>query len=208
LVCCAAGLTGVAAAWGVSWVTGTDPKYLTGDPTTSIPGAHFYYGALSTVGLLAWSAAASISLFGAACLYRVPNCRRESHFLFWSGLLSLLLTLDDGLLLHEQLFPYGLHVPEEFVLGGYAVYFLVYVKSFFAELMRSDYLLLVAALAFLASSVLMDQFVPKFALHTFIEDSLKFMGIIFWLAYFAQTTHAILRAKSSAAESNANTTIG
>jgi hypothetical protein len=51
----------------------------------------------------------------------------------------------------------------------------------------------VIAFLFLSSSVLVDVIFPPYSVQFFIEDSLKFFGIVFWLGYFFHATSTVLR---------------
>ena len=153
----------------------------------------FYAGLLSNLSNLLWSAATAICFFTLTLLARDNRHRQASWFLFWSGLLCLLLTLDDTFLLHEEVFPVYFHVPECAVYGGYVVIFAMYLSYFLCRILATDYLFLLVALVFLGLSAAADQFLPFSNLETFFEDGLKFMGIVFWLAYFALTAATELR---------------
>jgi hypothetical protein len=202
------GTAGVSTAFVVSLVTGTPPDELTRDPTSVIEGAHFYTGALSTVGLLLWAAATAVCLFGAVFLARNGGSRRSTRFLFWSGLLSLMLTLDDALLIHERLFPWGFNIPEQAVFAAYGLFLLVYLKSFHGDLLQGDCLLLGLAGFFLAASLGIDQFVKIGRIGIFVDDCFKFFGVVFWLAFFVHTTFYTLRSSLITGHSSEATAIG
>ena len=181
------GLLGIVGVYALSQIKGMPLSDLTRDPA-AVTDTSVYIGILSTLGILLWSATTAICLFAAALLSRDRRHRQASWFLLCSGLLCLLLTFDDALLLHERVFPYLLNIPQFGVVVGYALIVGVYLLYFVRRILTTDYLLLLLALLFLSSSAAMDQFlsVSKWGgLETFFEDSLKFIGIVFWLAYFA-----------------------
>lgn len=182
------GLLGIVGVYALSRIKGIPLSDLTRDPA-AVTDTVLYIGILSTLGLLLWSASTAICLFAAALLSRDRRHRQASWFLLCSGLLCLLLTFDDALLLHERVFPYLLNT-EFGVFVGYALIVGVYLLYFARQILTTDYLLLLLALLFLSSSAAMDQFLPTSmwrGLETFFEDSLKFIGIVFWLAYFTHT---------------------
>lgn len=99
-----------------------------------------------------------------------------------------MLVVDDGLLVHDRVFPNHLHLPEEVALVGIFIvlsgFFLYYLRRI---LLTTDYLFLFLALLFFAISIAMDQRLLDTDLETFFEDGVKFLGIIFWLTYFYLT---------------------
>ena len=186
------GLLGILSVYVLSKIKEVPVSELTRDPS-AVNDTPIYIGILSMFGLLLWAAAAAICLFSAVLTGRDARHRQAALFLFCSGLISLLLMLDDALLLHERVIPERLHIPEAGVFLSYVLIGLVYLMYFFRRILGSDYLLFLLALLFLGSSAAMDQFLPMSNLETFLEDSLKFTGIIFWLAYFAHTAARMLR---------------
>ena len=75
----------------------------------------FYRGTISNLGILLWWAAASVYAF-AAYLYRSRFGRATSSlthaFLVYMAALTGLLALDDLFMIHEELLPVRLGVPE------------------------------------------------------------------------------------------------
>jgi len=182
------GLLGIIGVYVLSHVTGTPISKLTRDPA-AVNNTKFYIGILSNLGIILWSAATAICLLAAAFLiYNVNN--QAGLFLLCSGFLSLLLTLDDAFQFHEGLLPNHLHLPESGIYIGYVIIVAIYLLYFVRRILMTDYLLLLFALVFLGMSAAADRFLPFGNRESFFEDSLKFIGIIFWLAYFA---HAAAR---------------
>ena len=155
---------------------------LTRDPT-SIVGSPLYTGFLSQIGIFFWSASAAICLFSAKVLSRHPDSLKIKCFLFVSGLLTLVLGLDDVFLLHEKFFPY-LGVPEKAVFVIYAVFVLFYLVRFYSIILKTEYILLGMALVFFGVSVTIDLFQPYGIDRYLFEDGAKLVGIVSWLAYF------------------------
>lgn len=173
----------VAGLLAVGLLVDKPLSILTRDPAGTA-GTGAYTGVLSTTGVMLWAAATAICFFGAAQL-RAGNSR-ATRFLFFGGVVSLLLTLDDALLLHEQVLP-RLFIPEVITYLALMAAVGVYVVSFLRLILRTDYLLLAASVFFVGLMVALDQALPFTELGTFVEDGLKFAGIVFWLAYFSIT---------------------
>jgi hypothetical protein len=185
------GLLGPALALAASVATDTPVEDLTRDPVQTLEvGA--YIGLLSTAGVALWSATTAVCLLGSRLLRG-----EQGHFLLGAGLLSLLLLLDDSLVLHEGLVPRILHIPEPVILSIYLLLTAAFLVRFFRHILGTDYSILGMALAAFAISFAID-FAGGSQTHTsgfviFIEDSFKFMGIVFWLSYFAHTAATALR---------------
>ena len=122
---------------------------------------------------------------------------KESAYFAGFGSLSLLLGLDDVLLLHEGVLP-RLGIPELAMISAYPAGVAALILALRRNFVASDYPLLVAALCSLASPGAMDTFLTNTDIETFAEDSLKFVGITFWLAYGANTVASTLAAEANA----------
>lgn len=182
-----------------SLTTGISGSQLTRD-IADVYDTGFYAGLLSNLSNLLWSAATAVCFFTLTLLARDNRHRHASWFLFWSGLLCLLLTLDDTFLLHEEVFPVYFHVPEFVVYIGYVVMVAAYLGYFIRRILMTDYIFLLIAFVFLGLSAAADQLLPFSNRETFFEDGLKFMGIVFWLVYFALAATMILRDAFAASE--------
>ena len=158
---------------------------LTRDPA-SITGVPIYTGFLSQIGVLLWSASTTICLFCASLLSTRQDKLRIKPFLLTSGLLSLILGLDDIFLLHERVFP-DLGVAEEIVFASYAAFLFFYLFRFRAIILKTEYILLGMALLFFGVSITLDVFEPAGIDPYLWEDGAKLAGIVSWLAYFFRT---------------------
>lgn len=132
-----------------------------------------YTGLVSNVGILLWSAAASVCLFSYA-MY--DGHHRVRRFLLVSGLVTGVLGLDDFFLLHELVLP-GLGIDQSLIVASYGVMILVYLWRFRDIIMQSQFLLLLIALGLLGTSAGIDQFLPRFKGMYLLEDGSKFLGI-------------------------------
>ena len=187
-----AAITGILGALVLAHLTGAKLAWLTRDPGI-INQRGFYVGILSNVGIMILAAATAICFLGAFLLQGLRAYRHTSIFLLSSGAICLMLTSDDAFLLHEQVFPIYLRVPTIVV---YLVYFTLagsYFVYFGERILSTDYLILVLAFLFLGLSLLVDGLISRSNVQTFVEDCLKFAGIVFLLAYYTRTTATAVR---------------
>ena len=186
------GSLGILGIWILSAVTGVDLSDLTRD-AVAVTDTHLYVGALSTTGIMLWAATAGVCLLSAAILSSLPQHRGAAWFLLWAGVLTALLGFDDAFLLHERVFPTYLGLPQNAVYLTYISMILGFLLFFFRRILRTDYVLLGVSLLFMALSVGMDEFIVYSRFETFVEDSCKFVGIVFWLTYFGWTSNKLIR---------------
>lgn len=179
-------------------------SHLLRDPVL-LTQAPFYAGAISNIGALLWCAAASICLFCAALSRRTvakqANSKRWDIFLFWSGLITLMLLADDFFLLHEEVYPNYLYISEKIILLAYGVIFLFYLTVFRKTILKTNYLLLLLAFAFFGISIGIDLFdINDSEIIFLIEDGAKFLGIISWFAYFTNLCLQLMQSREPARE--------
>ncbi|MDX5481695.1 MAG: hypothetical protein LPK07_08415 [Hymenobacteraceae bacterium] len=151
----------------------------------------YYTGFISNVGVLFWGAAAAVCLFCWALFRRFATERSFANFLLYFGLLSVLLLLDDLLLLHEHIFYNRLGIPEGVTYVIYATLLLTGLLAFRNEILETPFLLLLIAFGFLALSVFIDGIEPFVESYVgewriFYEDGLKLLGIAGWFGYFSR----------------------
>lgn len=146
-----------------------------------------FYGAVSNLGSLLWSASAAIGFFAAR--HTRPPIRR---YLLAFSLLTTLIALDDVYLLHERQVAVWFHIPEPVVyilyvalMGGFVLWFLPVIQT-------TPYLLLLIALGWMGLSVLPDLIGGGISIAPAAEDYAKLLGIVTWLAYTVQTASAAL----------------
>lgn len=167
-------------------VTGTAPSQFTRDPAVLLD-AFPLLGVVSYVGILVWAATAAITWFTSAVLRTRQAEQAPRRFLFFAGLLTFWLLLDDLFLFHEWLFPEVLGVRQRLLFAAYIGLTALFLVRFRALILRSNYALLVLALTFFATSVGFDV-LPESAFRWdylyLIEDSAKLFGIVSWFAYF------------------------
>ena len=173
------------------------------DPTefTHVP---FYTGILANLGILLWAATASVCLFISIFLPQLVGKAWKEFFLV-SGLVILLLLLDDLLRIHDEIFPVYLGIKGDVFGIGYVLLMAIYLLRYRTLIFQYPYTFLVMALGLFAVSVAIDvaPSVLKHRFHVadvlFFEDSAKLLGIANWLAYFAYLSASVLRKASQTA---------
>jgi hypothetical protein len=182
---------GLFAVIGLSSAYNAPAHDLTRDPAAVMKGP-YYIGLLSNWGIILWSAAAGVCLLAAWLVSeRAP---RVGTWLLASGLLTLLLAVDDMFMLHETVFPdvFGIHEKVVYVIysllgGAYLLYFL-------PQILRRHYLFLIVSVFFLGLMVVSDSIGRWVETPTAIEDSFKYIAIVFWLVFFTKSAHDELAA--------------
>jgi hypothetical protein len=162
--------------------------------TLSILEGQFYMGSLSNLGILIWTAAAALSFFCFYLLKKFNSLSIFKNYLFHFGLFTSILLLDDLYMWHEQMFPVYIGISESMVYLSYILYLFFILIYYRVVILKTDYLVLLAAFIFLGASVGTDFFesriqriIPNFFLaQILVEDSLKSMGIVTWLIYTAR----------------------
>ncbi len=160
----------------------------------SVLEAPIYTGFLSQMGILFWSAAATICFFVFLSQCKDTSNPEPRNFFFLSGLLTTLLGLDDGFLFHEVVFPrFG--IPEKVAYLSYMIFMLYVLIRFLPFIVRTNYILLMFALSFFAVSVALDVFDGMGFDKYLMEDGSKFFGIVSWFGYFLKTALDVVKNK-------------
>ena len=155
---------------------------LTSDPSV-IGGIGPHVGFLSQLGIFFWASASAICFFTAYSISTKPNVGTVKPFFLSSGLLSLLLGIDDVFLLHERIFPH-IGIPQELVMVAYAALVLIWLIKFYPFILRSEFTLLFISLLFFGLSILVDLIKLDIPGRLLLEDGAKLVGIVSWLTYF------------------------
>ena len=146
-----------------------------------------YIGMLSNWSVILWITTAVICLFGAVVLKKQNAPKDTLRFIIGSGLLSLILGIDDLYRLHDKIFPRMFHAPESFFYLLYFFTFLIYLMFFTTQILKYDYLLFGVAFFLLVISRRIAVIIPFFNQFMTTGDMLKYFGIVFWLAFFYRT---------------------
>jgi hypothetical protein len=163
----------------------------------AVAGIHPLSGILSSLGILFWWTSATIWLF--AAFLRRDRQEPGVGFLVYSGFLSAYFGLDDLFQFHEYLAPTYLKVSERVVYGLLAFATAVYLWRYRWAFQRPDGVLLLLALTFLSSSVVIDAALEPWLWRLkdwtcFVEDGLKWLGICFWTAFCVVRSTTDLRS--------------
>ena len=159
--------------------------WFTRDPTVILSGPP-YVGFISNIGMLFWSFTAAVCIFSSV-INKQNRDKVTSLFLLCSGLLTLLLLVDDMFMLHDSFFPNFLHIPENIVYLGYLALVLGYLVKFKEEILKYEYTILFMAFFFFALSVMSDVLLPQHGFEFLVEDGFKLFGIVTWFIFFIRT---------------------
>ena len=171
----------MVVVFAIARLKGIDPDVLTRD-TAATAGVPYYIGFLSDIGILLWGGTTAVCFFAAAAVTGGSGSRRLSAFLLASGAICLVLGLDDTFQLHNEL-PQLAGVPEASVFVAYAVIAGVDAWLFLSTIRKTEYALLVIAVAFFAVSVLLEAAVTPY----YLQDGAKLVGQICLFVYFFRT---------------------
>jgi hypothetical protein len=184
----------VAAIVGISfWAifTGRRIWYFTSDPFI-LGNLPFYAGIFSTLGILFWSASATVCFFSAAIRGNEKLIGRYKRFLVMSGLITSLFLFDDLFQMHRIFFPEYFHIPIILVYCVYGLLGLWYLLFFRKQILETEYLMLALALSWLGLAVIIDILSIAPRGNTALSDFLKFFGMVSWFIYFTRTCWKIL----------------
>lgn len=169
-------------------------KELTRDPI-SLAGLNPIFGIVSNVGVLLWCAATVVCFFSATIIVTGA----EKKILFFSGVLSFFLMIDDFFVIHESLRDY-FGVPQNLSYAFYVLFVIFYFGFFWKKILNDNVALLVLAFVFLGGSMMIDVFQDMFdhviPAYFLIEDGLKLIGIASWAGYFAATAYNYIKQDS------------
>lgn len=157
-----------------------------------------YLGFLSHAGGLLWIAAAAVGLFVASVLPRDNDAR---VVLYLAGGIALIFGLDDVYMFHDFLAPKLLGIPEKIVYLLYAVMVIYLIRVVRRRPGMRGHLLFMVALAAMGLSVGVDVLDSRgwFPLPDpyLLEDSLKIIGVVFWLGFLVVLATAVLAGSQS-----------
>ncbi len=175
IIACALGVVSFARVTRVNPATLMRDIYVVAD----VP---LYIGIVSNLGILGWCVAVTVWMLNGYLMRRQRTDPRYGLCVS-ATLLTVILLLDDGLMLHESLLPNVTGLDEKVFLIGYVLIAVVFAVYALPRILRTDYLLACIAAGFLVASYLIDVVLPFTPRYTLYEDLAKFGGIIFWLVY-------------------------
>lgn len=164
-------------------------EYFSRDPASTTE-SHSLIGLISNVGILLWCASATACLFSAAVLWGARASHKTIRAMFWAGVITVVLLIDDLFLLHENIYPGMIGVNEHLVFIFYGVMLLVYFTIFLDVLRRANFHILLICIFCFGSSVLIDLFpdevqaLAEKSTRHILEDGTKFLGIVSWFGYY------------------------
>lgn len=155
-----------------------------------------YFGVISNLGILLWSASAAVCFLSGVLLKLLRPARPDLRFFFTVfAVLSTVLCLDDTFLLHEAILPNRLplvKIPEPVVIMAYGLALVGSVVYFRKLLFKNQPLLFGLIVLLFAVSVGFDLLLPPDLLSEdtvyLIEDGVKLLAIFLWLAYFVRAS--------------------
>lgn len=177
-----------------------EPKWMFLDALTaaelSNDCCHTYYGSISNLGIMIWSATAAICLFTYFLLANIAAKKSIALFALTAGILTAWLALDDAFMLHELVLP-SFGIEQNYVILAYMVLAILYVSFSWRLILKSDfYLLLIAGFALVCSiivDVVFHSLVPSLV---YLEDSAKFLGICCWAGFHISSFYAHFRGQN------------
>lgn len=167
----------------------------TQDPNAQL-NAPFYLGFFSNIGIMIWSAAVTICFYGAWRINGIAHPKAQ-QFLLVSGLITLIMTLDDLFQMHELVFPVYFNISDNMIYLTYLNIYLIYFIRFRRLLLNSDFIALALAFFFLGLSTIIDILPLPIEKDTFLEDAMKLLGTVSWLIYFVRTSDDLVTGESS-----------
>ncbi|AXH96368.1 hypothetical protein DV701_09775 [Ornithinimicrobium avium] len=137
-------------------------------------------GIMSNIGILVWAAGAGIPLFTSFYSHGW-----QARLLRAGGLMTLLLAIDDTLMLHDEALP-ALGIPESVVLavlGLLTAGFLVWYRR---HVLAGPKVFMMLAVAGFTLMLVLDTLEPLGLLkgHAVIEEGFKLIAIVNWTGYF------------------------
>ena len=195
-----------ATAWQ-PWLPPTDLLRDSQVVAAGHAGASPAYGLISNVGIVVLALAGGGAVIARIILRDAPA--PWPRLLLWTAVLTLVLALDDLLLLHEAAaFAPGAGV---LVAAAYGLAFLRFIVRFRDAIIRDlDVGLLLLAVGSLGISLVTDLLVTPTQSSVLIEDGAKLLGLVAWSAFGLRTAlvaldHSRVRA-SRRADSSAGAT--
>jgi hypothetical protein len=181
-------------------LAGVPFSHISDDPMYTMSG-HPLTGGQSTAGVLIWWAGAAISIFAAALLRCAGQMRARASFLFWAGVLTAILVIDDQFMIHDDLAQRHLGIPQTLVTVSLGLLALGLLVRFRSVIRTTPWPLLIVAFAFLGSMAFLDFLNDRdvfgrdaYGSFEYAEDVLKLLGISAWSAYFIRLSLASVRA--------------
>lgn len=179
----------LAVIFLISWKAEIPIGNFMKDPVT-VTHSPFYTGMVSIFGVLFWFGSSIICFFTSFVIRQVNGSGGIRFFAIYFGVFTILLMLDDLLLLHEQVLPEYLGTSEKLLYGSYMLIFAIGFLQFYPIILKTNYLFLALGILFFGLSITVDLFQERIQeqlgeIRVLLEDGFKFTGIFLWFGYFA-----------------------
>ena len=169
------------------------------DDPAQIAGFDSYIGLINNLGVIIWAAAVGVCIFTFFALRRSGGDKDLPRFFLLSGLLTLILLLDDFFLIHEWLAGFT----TEFIAPVvFLVLFILLVYRFRKVILRTEYFFMFVAIGLFGISFILDlsqstdiTIAGGGGIRAILEDGCKFLGIISWLTYFSRAGLTAFRSQ-------------
>lgn len=201
-----ASLVALSAALAGTVIFDTSLGTFTRDPAT-VAGLPTYAGSVSSIGVVLWCVAATVSLFTALVLWQARGWSQLTAFLLAGGLLTGHLLLDDLFLLHDRAyqelfqteragFIYATDAPTYMAyvlaLGAYLIYFRRLIARTPSVVLSAALVLMVLSGVADSLSDLDERGAAEGTLPFLLEDGTKLLGIALWAGYFTRVALSAL----------------
>jgi hypothetical protein len=174
----------LSAALAVAFAADVSLPSLTMDPNTTL-GVPWYVGSISLLSVLIWSSTSAVAL---AASFRAGGQARG--FLTAFGVFGLVLAIDDGFMVHEEVVTtlFG-RMAQPVLIGVYGFVAMLIAYRWWRVLTPTALVFAAFSVGMLGASVVADLL---YLLPVVAEDALKFVGIVAWGGVaVAQAAHAV-----------------
>ena len=193
----------------LSIVMGLDIAYFLKEPTAllKVPS---YIGIISNLGVFMWSLTVGVCFFTCFVAEDVVD-KSGFKFIFYSGIFSFILLVDDFFLLHESIFPRHFHIPQPVLFAVYFLYLVFLIAKFNKYILSVNYVYFIIALFLFINSLTLDFLREVFifpetidSIGMFVEDGFKIFGILTWFIFYAKACkNLIVSTKESKIDNSA-----
>ena len=145
-----------------------------------------YVGLLANISDILWCGAALTCWFSYSLARKLGQSRHTIHFFLFSAVLLSLFLLDDTFRI-TLILALLVGVPKLVMYGLYGMAVVVYIGLFWRQILKTPYLLILAAVSLLVVSALADVVhLPGRGTPILMEDGAKLLGILNIGLYFYQ----------------------
>jgi len=146
-------------------------------------GLRWQTGFLYKISLLSWGATTASCLLGAAIWRRIGETSALPGFLLASAALTLIFAVDDAFQLRAEFYDH-LGLPEVLMFALYAVLLCVFAIVFGSTMLRTEYIVLAAAVTLFAAWLGLRHF----GVERVVQDGVKLVGQLALLLYYFRTS--------------------